>query len=166
MKNSIVEDIKILEKIDIKSFINGITEQSDYIIDKADELNTAIEHILSNYKRVLKENEELVQEKINNQKIIALSQNDMLNYQIEKYKEHIEKLQKENERLNTQIQYDVTHIYTPQTIELNYIPLQKVKDKIEELNNNKENYTFERLTSKDIRKTVVTNLQELLERED
>lgn len=89
-------------------------------------------HILSDYKRVLKENEELLQEKINNQKIIALAQNNMLNYQagfedgkngrtsavqsiienrqyyifqkqIEKYERHIEKLQKENEELNKHV---------------------------------------------------------------
>ena len=88
-----------------------------------------VDVILSDYKRVLKENEELLQEKINNQKIIALAQNDMLDYQagfedgknrrtsavqsiienqqyyifqkqIEKYERHIEKLQKENEGLN------------------------------------------------------------------
>ena len=84
------------------------------------------------YKRVLKENEELLQEKINNQKIIALAQNDMLNYQagfedgknrrtsavqsiienqqyyifqkqFEKYEERIKMLQKENEELNSKI---------------------------------------------------------------
>lgn len=55
-ENSIEEDIKILERVDVKFFINGMAEQSDYIIDKADEVNNAIEHILSDYKRVLKEN--------------------------------------------------------------------------------------------------------------
>lgn len=45
--------------------------------------------------------------------------------------EIIEKLQKENERLKKQVEYDKTHIYTPQTIKLNYILIQKVKDEIE-----------------------------------
>ena len=58
MKNSIEEDIKILERIDVKYFMSAKIEQSDYMIDKADEENNAIEHILSDYKRVLKENEE------------------------------------------------------------------------------------------------------------
>lgn len=44
----------------------------------------------------------------------------------------------------------------------NYIPKSKVIEKIEEVNNSKENYIFERLTSEDIRRTIVTNLQELL----
>lgn len=64
MKNSIEEDIKILERIDVKYFMSAKIEQSDYMIDKADEVNNAIEHILSDYKRVLKENELLRQQNI------------------------------------------------------------------------------------------------------
>lgn len=44
----------------------------------------------------------------------------------------IEKLQKENELAKKQVEYDKTHICTPQIIKLNYIPIQKVKDKISE----------------------------------
>lgn len=107
--------------------------------------------------------------KINNQKIIVLAQNDMLNYQagfedgkngrtsavqsiienqqyyifqkqIEKYEEHIEKLQKENEELN--LKYYM--LYTGKIenlkaqevkIKSQVIPVQKVKDKIEEYKN-------------------------------
>ena len=43
----------------------------------------------------------------------------------------IEKLQKENERLKKQVEYDKTHICTPQIIELNYISKRKIKNKIE-----------------------------------
>lgn len=43
----------------------------------------------------------------------------------------LEKLQKENELAKKQVEYDKTHIYTPQTIKLNYILIQKVKDEIE-----------------------------------
>lgn len=39
--------IEILEKIDVKFFISGMTERKDYIIDKADEVNVAIEIVLS-----------------------------------------------------------------------------------------------------------------------
>lgn len=39
--------IEILEKIDVKFFISGMTEPKDYIIDKADEVNVAIETVLS-----------------------------------------------------------------------------------------------------------------------
>ncbi len=47
----------------------------------------------------------------------------------------IKKLQKENELAKKQVEYDKTHICTPQIIKLNYIPIQKVKDKIEEYKN-------------------------------
>ena len=159
-----------------------------------EDLCKAIEQILSDYKRVLKENEELLQEKINNQKIIVLAQNDMLNYQagfedgkngrtsavqniienqqyyifqkqVEKYEEHIEKLQKENEELKEYIatapnldEMTATKYRNiqqkayiqgraeeqqkaEQIIYENYIPKQTVKDKIEEILNNGE-YTI------------------------
>ena len=123
-----------------------------------DKEEQAIEHILLDYKRVLKENEELLQEKIDNQKINLLAQNFMLDYQkgyedgkanrgsavqiitdnqqyhiirkqIEKYKEHIEKLQKENEELKDRIR-EHTMLISPYYVKENYIPIQKVKDKI------------------------------------
>ena len=53
--------------------------------------------------------------------------------QMEKYEELIKRLQKENELAKKQVEYDKTHICTPQIIKLNYIPVQKVKDKIEEV---------------------------------
>lgn len=45
----------------------------------------------------------------------------------------------------------------------NHVSKDKIKAKIEEVKNSKENYTFEKLTSEDIRRTIITNLQELLE---
>lgn len=51
MKNSIEEDIKILE-----NFINWL--KTDFEYNSGEEIK-AIEHILSDYKRILKENEEL-----------------------------------------------------------------------------------------------------------
>lgn len=50
-ENSIEEDIKILESI--------IKINNDYLKDTENQTINAIEHILSDYKRVLKENEEL-----------------------------------------------------------------------------------------------------------
>lgn len=41
---------------------------------------------------------------------------------------------------------------------------EKIKDKIEKLKNNKENYIFEKLTSEDIKRTIITNLQKILEK--
>lgn len=86
-----------------------------------------VDVIISDYKRVLKENEELKQDRNNNYQMIALAQNEMLGYiqgyedgqklkrsatacvvenqqyyiirkKIEHYKEYIEKLQKKNEK--------------------------------------------------------------------
>lgn len=78
----------------------------------------------------------------------------------------IEKLQKENELAKKQVEYDKTHIFTPQTIKLNYIPIQTVKDKIEELQNgplkiNENNkYYYE---TEAYNKIIIQVLQELLE---
>ncbi len=55
----------------------------------------------------------------------------------------IEKLQKENELAKKQVEYDKTHICTPQIIKLNYIPIQKIKDKIEELYQQDKNWSEE-----------------------
>lgn len=49
------ESIEILEKIDVKFFISGMTEQKNYIIDKADEVNIAIATVLSALKEEDKE---------------------------------------------------------------------------------------------------------------
>ena len=59
MENSIEEDIKIIE-----NFINWLTIDFEY--DSGNEIK-AIEHILSDYKKVLEENEEL-NKKIKEQK--------------------------------------------------------------------------------------------------
>lgn len=40
-----------LKVIDIKFFLNGMTEQSNYIIDKADEINIAIGTVLSELEK-------------------------------------------------------------------------------------------------------------------
>lgn len=45
--NNIEEDIKPLKGIDIKFLLSGSIEQNNYIVDEADKINQAIEHILS-----------------------------------------------------------------------------------------------------------------------
>ena len=44
----------------------------------------------------------------------------------------------------------------------NYISKDKIREKIKEVENREENYTFDKLTSEDIRRTIITNLKELL----
>ena len=149
-ENSIEEAIERLEYIDRAYSCNNYYSVYDL---------KCIEVILSDYKRVLKENEELLQEKINNQKIIALAQNDMLNYQegfedgknrrtsavqsiienqqyyifqkqIEKYGRYIEKLQKENEELKNKY---ATFIKMSSEVIANSIPKSKLKDIIDRI---------------------------------
>lgn len=159
-ENSIEEDIKIVEnylansainETDSNFFKNGGWETVDLEIPKS------MQHILSDYKSVLKENEKLKQEKINNYKMIALAQNEALGYmqgyedgkklktsaiasilenqqyyiiqkQMEKYEEHIAKLQKENEELKLK---NKTLEELATTYQGNCISVQKVKDKME-----------------------------------
>ena len=248
MENSIEEDIKDIEKyISFTSKRENFSHDTDWNWNK--DLANKIEHILLDYKRVLKENEiykknseimskenlstaeqlkveikenfrlknqlennrkeyqetykdvreklkelkkeneELFQEKINNQKIIALAQNDMLNYQagfedgkngrtsavqniienqqyyifqkqIEKYEEHIEKLQKENEELKKYKEY---YSSAKQLVDNNYIHKQKIKDKIEELEAQYKIALEENSTKAFILKCQITILQELIE---
>lgn len=97
-ENSIEEDIKIVGNILYKGYTMSILHPNTNI--KECEIK-AIEHILSDYKRVLKEleekttillagaekvkqlekdNEKLKQEKINNHKMMILAQNEALGY--------------------------------------------------------------------------------------
>lgn len=107
-ENSIEEDIARIAKLITTKFNN------DYSIDNKDK--EAIEHILSDYKRVLKENEEW-------QKA----------YQEEKDKQ-FELIQNTNNTIKTaniaikDLQEKLKEV----------IPVQKVKDKIEEILNNGE----------------------------
>lgn len=117
--------------------------------------------------RLQKENEELKEDRKNNNEMIALAQNEILNYmsgyedgkkhkmtavaqvvenqqyyivrkQMEKYEEHIKRLQKENEELKNQeaTQRKINELLVQRYS--NSISVQKVKDKIEEILNNGE----------------------------
>ena len=167
-ENSIEEDIKIVEnylansamnEIDSNFFKNSGWETVDLEIPKS------MQHILSDYKRVLKENEELKEDRKNNNEMIAFAQNELLNYmsgyeegkkhkmtavaqvvenqqyyivrkQMEKYEEHIKRLQKENEEWQRayQEEKDKQFDFINKISSNDSIPVQKVKDKIEELN--------------------------------
>lgn len=131
MENSIEEAIERLEYIDRAYSCNNYYSVWDL---------KCIEILLSDYKRILKENEELKQDRNNNYQMIALAQNEALGYmqgyedgkklkrsavanivenqqyyifnkQIEHYKEYIVKLQKENTELKEENEADYTTVY-------------------------------------------------------
>lgn len=154
-----------------------------YYIEKLRIENKQLLNTLTDYKRVLKENEymhnelnkqettinkyakenkELKQDRNNNYQMIALAQNEMLGYmqgyedgkklrrsavasivenqqyyivrkQMEKYEEHIKKLQKENEELKNQeaTQRKINELLVQRYS--NSIPIQKVKDIIDRI---------------------------------
>ena len=95
MGNSIEEDIKILETLDY--LLDDVYSTNLVNDEERNKYQYAIEHILSDYKRVLKENEEL------NLKYYML------------YTGKIENLKAQEVKIKSQV-----------------IPIQKVKDKIEE----------------------------------
>ncbi len=131
MENSIEEDIT-----KINTYIELVLEK-DYC--NCNELNTilgkhcdgsknvayAMQHILSDYKRVLKE----------------------------------------NNRLEEQVEYDKTHIYTPQTIELNFISKSKIEDKIEHYQKLQHNYIEKYDEINEGLQAMISALQELLGKE-
>ena len=158
-ENSIKEDIKVLEEM----IENANIENMDMNDCFGEEHIEAIEHILSDYKRVLKENEELKQDRNNNYQMIALAQNEALGYmqgyedgkklkrsavanivenqqyyivrkQMEKYEEHIKRLQKENEELKNQeaTQRKINELLVQRYS--NSISVQKVKAIIDRIN--------------------------------
>lgn len=120
------------------------------------EKNGIFEILLNLIEKLKKENEELKEDRKNNNEMIALAQNEILNYmsgyeegkkhkmtavaqvvenqqyyrvrkQMEKYEEHIKMLQKENEELKEKIR-EHTLLISPYYVKENFIPVQKVKD--------------------------------------
>ena len=242
MENSIEEDIELLQ--DETSSLGLF-----FKCKGSEEYKIALEHILSDYKRVLKENkllrkdiegwkkyceeiqeeqtemsnkncelefeveklqkenEELKEDRNNNNAMVALARNEVLNYmagyedgkkhkmtataqvvenqqyyiiqkQMEKYEEHIKRLQKENEELKNEVMEKDLEIigkeeYTKDSmgeiIEQYYtaneecISIQKVKDKIRYYQELQDNY-IEKYDEINEGLQAMTNvLQELIE---
>lgn len=90
-----------------------------------------------------------------------------LDQAIERILSDYKRVLKENNRLEEQVEYDKTHIYTPQTIELNFISKSKVQDKIEELKKKVEELTDDKgyWGGSDLLEQIKV-LQELLESEE
>ena len=138
--NSIEEDIKIVEKL-----INTMKSDRELFNEKTDkEIYTffinALEHILSDYKRVLKENEILKEEK--EQAWEEWNNLEQGSYGTEqKLKQQIKELRKENEELiyarNWYFEHTVGKICTPEMLDKilrnDYIPKSKLKDIIDRI---------------------------------
>ena len=159
MKNNIEEDIKNAEH-----FIKSIKTDKEYKEENGwhgyynkeiVELARMLEHILSDYKRVQKELEEL-------------KDTNCLVKRYFKLKDTNTYLQKENEKLKkSKIKYEKVRDIQEKNkniVDNNYIPNQKIKDKIEEL---KKQYNVRELdfikTTQDIRKIIIQSLEELIE---
>jgi len=154
--NNLEKKCKI-EKVPYKSEIKKI------MISLLTEDYGIFEILLNLIEKLQKENEELKEDRKNNNEMIALAQNEILNYmsgyeegkkhkmtavaqvvenqqyyrvrkQMEKYEELIKMLQKENEELKEKIR-EHTLLISPYYVKENFIPVQKVKDKIEEYKN-------------------------------
>lgn len=152
-KNSIEEEIEILEELRTHGYAMLLMKYEDRIKTNR-KIDQAIEHILSDYKRVLKENEILKEEK--EQAWEEWNNLEQGSYETEqKIKQQIKKLQKENEELNYKLHSKkiTLEIYN------RYIPKSKVEEIIEELKINLVNMQGEELL---IYESKIDILKELL----
>lgn len=135
---SIEEDIEILNSI-VKVNKDFLSDIENQTINQKE--IKALEHLLSDYTRQKQINKE--HQKINGE------------------------LRKKVKELEEQLEYDKTHIYTPPTIKLNFIPIQKIVDKIEELKKQRRELGFKTyLRKEDIindDRAIVCQIQVLLE---
>lgn len=145
-ENSIERDIHLLESY------AGMTHKMNDNQGRP-KLDQAIEHILSDYKRVLKENEELLELKVS-----ASAHNRILELE-KKNKE----LQKEIDQMKSLDIYKLVEDWETGQ----FIPVQKVKDKIEELKKKVEELTDDKgyWGGSDLLEQIKV-LQELLESEE
>ena len=145
MENSIEEDIKIINNF-ITYFNKNIQNGNKADLTVLGEEINALEHILSDYKRVLKENEEL-KEKEN--KIYKEVHESLAFEKFLIVKERKPDLFNQGRFYISQIIYDILNdVQNPEGIHkenkciqyIDYIPVQIVKDKIKELNSRIEIY--------------------------
>ena len=141
MENSIEEDIKILEELQIanQNCIRNSKIKNTPFIAIWKKQNKALEHILSDYKRVLKENEKLNINLDDKKTEIQILTDDIKADEIE-YKNEIETLKKENEEYSKQLDLDY--------VDKNYISKQEIEDKIKELKGKLEDISKRREKSK------------------
>lgn len=184
MKENIEEDIEILEELQ-QDLINLVSKKFVIEEDEKRAQITAIEHILSDYKKLQKENEELKKEN-DKLKVIKYNTNygtetmnlmlksELIKIDTNKYMIEIEEgkfvdlkqVYQENEELKRLLNgklYEDYKYYKNLAKEYqgSCIPKQKIKDKIEELKSELEFETIEREA-----KLQINLLKSLLEGEN
>lgn len=109
MENSIEEDIKILEELRIanENCIKNAKNKDNPFVAIWKKQNRAIEHILSSYKKVLKENDELKKSKITYERVrnIQIENKEIVNKKYiskQKIKEVIKELEENIYRIKKQ----------------------------------------------------------------
>ena len=163
-RSSIEEDIKNAEH-----FIKSIKTDKEYKEENGwhgyynkeiVELARILQHILSDYKRVLEINEVLLKE---NEEIRI--KNNAIKRESEAYAEHMIRLDNELnlEKEKSKYEWIRQNCLSQELVNKLYIPVQKVKDKIEELKINLVNMQGEELL---IYESKIDVLQELLESEE
>ena len=142
-ENSIEEDIKIINNF-ITYFNKNIQNGNKADLTVLGEEINAIEHILSDYKRTLKENEKLRKELNEENKrcmMLAIEKQDYF----EKYRYHLQ----QNERLTKEFS--------------NVILVQRVKDKIRHYQELQDNYIKKYDEINEGLQAMINVLQELIE---
>ena len=140
-RSSIKEDIKILEKKieDYEPYKN--IEYCSHAGQILQEEHKAIEHILSDYKRVLEINEVLLKE---NEEIRI--KNNAIKRESEAYAEHMSRLDNELnlEKEKSKYEWIRQNCLPQELVNKLYIPIQKIKDKIEYLDNQQKQWLEDR----------------------
>jgi len=126
-ENSIAEDIKIIENL--KEAINSGLCYFGSVTMYDCGYQEALEHILSDYKRVLKINKVLLKEN----KELKIK-NNAIKRESEAYAEHMIRLDNELnlEKEKSKYEWIRQNCLSQELVNKLYIPIQKVKDKISE----------------------------------
>lgn len=132
------EDLKSdnLEYQRIQDIFDKRTYRKKYLEERRKEepdlLYPDSDEIYQRYYELKQENEEL-KAKWDKDTHILQNKLDYANADRIDLAQQNKELRKENNGLEEQVEYDKTHIYTPQTIELNFISKSKIEDKLEEI---------------------------------
>lgn len=100
MGNSIEEDIKIIESI-IEEYENCSVPEVDMQVNVTfrEKQNNALNHILSDYKRILKENQELKEENEYNKILLDMNNNFTIDKKTGNYKWNVIEIQKVKDKI-------------------------------------------------------------------